>query len=353
MYLCEEFKYKLPINMEPEWAKFFKPDYSFKKVNLTVKKINNVFVNHYGLVLKNGLLVKGCAPNIGFSSYDEGFYFKHWRKVFEQKLVCKYGKSLKAKTLSSENKYLLIHSPWFSYYFWISECIPRLLSVKEDVEDLILIYPESWKNLSFVNNTLSLFPKLRKEIIPKDLHLNVPKLVMPEVKPWTPMFIPKMVLETKYFIEEVVKQLNIEIPIYERIYISRKKAQRRKFLDENEIEAFLKKHGFQSIVMEDYSFFEQVYLMMNAKVTCGITGAGHINAMFMPKGSYFFDFTNQGYKNSKIYKFHYYKLCNIVHVNYLVQFFNFKEKPEIKKFSQQPLIPDYNLLERNINLINQ
>ena len=91
--------------------------------------------------------------------------------------------------------------------------------------------------------------------------------------------------------------------------------------------------------------------MMNAKVVCGITGAGHINAMFMKEGSYFFDFTNVGYKKSSIYKFHYHKLCNIVGLKYLVQFFDYKIDPNIQKFSQQPLVPDYELLEKNLKLI--
>jgi hypothetical protein len=68
-------KYELPVNFKQEWTHLFKSDFAFKKVNLKVKEINNAFVSHYGLVLKNGLLVKGCAPNIGFSGYDESAYY--------------------------------------------------------------------------------------------------------------------------------------------------------------------------------------------------------------------------------------------------------------------------------------
>ena len=347
-----DYKFELPINFDENWKNILNKDIQHKSIKLGVRKINNVFVNHYGLVLNNLFLVKSCAPNTGFVKYDDDkFYFKHWRLVIEQYLVCKYGKSLQSIELEDTTQYLLLHSPWFSYYFWISECIPRLLSVREHLDEITLIYPEEWDKFTFVTETLALFPNLKIEKIQKGVHLFVPRLILPEVKPWSPMFIPELVFGTKQLLEKHVLSLNLDLPKYEKIYISRKKAARRKFLDENEIENFLNKEGFMAVVMEDYSFFEQIFLMMNAKVVCGITGAGHINAMFMKEGTYFFDFTNIGYKKSSIYKFHYHKLCNIVGLKYLVQFFDYKIDPNIIKFSQQPLIPDYKLLKKNLKLL--
>ena len=199
-YDKNQYIHKYPLNMEEEYIKLFEPDYKFKKVNLKVRYLKNCFVNHYGLVLKNGLLVKGCAPNIGFSSYDESFYYKHWRKAFEQLIVSKYGKSIKSINLFDNEQYLLIHSPWFSYYFWITECLPRLLMVKDQLDKLTLIYPESWDNYSFVTETLEQFPNLKIKRIESDVHLRVKNLVLPEVKPWSPMFIPESVNEVRNFL---------------------------------------------------------------------------------------------------------------------------------------------------------
>jgi hypothetical protein len=91
--------------------------------------------------------------------------------------------------------------------------------------------------------------------------------------------------------------------------------------------------------------------MYNSKIAAGITGAGLVNLMFMKEGSTFFDLTNIGYLSSKIYKFHYFKLANILKINYAVQFFKYEEIIEIKKFTQKPLIPDFDLMKFNINLI--
>ena len=183
--------YKLPLNFKNNWAHLFKPDYKYKTVNLRVRELKNVFVSHYGLVIKNGLLAKGCAPNIGFAPfYDKSAYYKHWRKGIEQMLVCKYGKSLPSVTYNDNRKYLIIHSPWFSYYFWITECLPRLLMVKKQLANLTLLYPESWEKFSFVNETLSLFPELQIQKIPCGTHIFVKNLILPEFKPQTLMFIP-------------------------------------------------------------------------------------------------------------------------------------------------------------------
>lgn len=333
--------YKLPLNFEPEWAHLFKPDYKYKTVDLQVKKLKNVFVNHYGLVIKHGLLVPGCAPNIGFApSYDESAYYKHWRKATEQLLVCKYGKSLPSIRLDDNKKYLVIHSPWFSYYFWITECLPRLLMVKEQHSELILIYPEAWKNISFVNESLALFPQLQTIEIPADTHLFVKYLVMPEVKPWTPMFIPEQVFEVRELLFKALQEKNITSPFGERIYISRKKAARKKFTDENLADKVLTQYGFDSVCMEDYSFFEQIAIMRKAKCLITITGAGTINAFFMNEDAHLIDLPHKDYITKSQYKFHFYKLCNILGIRYSALFLEREDNPDVWHYSLQNLYFD-------------
>lgn len=351
MYINGELKYDLPVNMLPEWDHLFRQDFAYKKVHLKVKELKNTFVNHYGLVIKNGLLVKGCAPNLGFSGYDESAYYKHWRKAIEQNLVCKYGKSIPSIKLDDNNSYLLIHSPWFSYYFWITECIPRLLMVKGELKNFILIYPEDWKNLSFVNETLELFPELRIKVIPRDHHLFVKNLVMPEVKPWTPMFIPEMVFETRDLLLRELKNRNIKSPFGENIYISRKQAQRRKFTDESAVEKFFEKEQFESVAMENYSFFQQIAIMQNAKNVAAMTGAGLINLLFKQEGGSFLDITNKEYINRSQYKFHYYKLCNILNIKYGVVFCDHENSPLADHYSNQNLTFDENLVSENLKLL--
>ena len=350
--LNKGYQYKKPINVEGDLLTLFKPDYKFQTVKLKTKFLKNVFVNHYGLVLKNGVIVKGCAPNIGISSYDHTALFKHWRKGFEQMVVSKYGKSIPYETWDDDTQYLLIHSPWFSYYFWITECLPRLLRIKDKLDDLVLIYPESWERFTFVNETLSLFPNLKKRVLKNDVHLRVKNLVMPEVKPWTPMFIPADVELVRNFLFEAVENANIELPIKsDKIYISRKAAHRRKFTHEDKVESILEEYGFKPVKMEEFSFFEQIALMKQTKYMTAITGAGLINILFMQKGGAFLDLTNDDYKTKKQYRFHYFKLCNILNIDYGVSFFKHENDVNVDHYSNQNLVLDEKQLRKDIALI--
>ena len=72
-----DYKFELPINSDKSWSYLFNKDTQHKSINLGVRKLENVFVNHYGLVLNNLFLVKSSAPNTGFVNYkDDKFYFK-------------------------------------------------------------------------------------------------------------------------------------------------------------------------------------------------------------------------------------------------------------------------------------
>ncbi len=346
-----EFKHQWPVNIQDEWKYLFKPDREYLKVDLKVKKLKNVFVNHYGLVLKNCLLVKGCAPNIGFSGYDECKYFEHWKKATEQNIVSKYGKSIQSETWD-DTTYLLIHSPWFSYYFWITECMPRLLKVKDQLNDLTLIYPEIWDNFTFVKESLSLFPNLKIRRLKSDVHLRVKNLILPEVKPWTPMFIPELVEEVRNFFFTKLDELGIKSPIAtDNVYISRSSAKRRKFVNEKEVENLLGKFGFIPVRMEELSFFEQIALMRQTKLMTAITGAGLINILFMERGGKFLDLTNEQYKRKSQYKFHFFKLCNILNIKYAVTFLDSDNDPAIDHWSNQDIIAEIKLIEKDLKLL--
>ena len=350
----DAYNYKFPLNYKKEWENLFKEDRKHLKVNLKCKTINNVFVNHYGLILKNGFLNFNCAPNLKFSFYDTNVYYRHWRKAFEQLLVCKYGKSLKSKKLDDSKLYLIIHSPWFSYYFWITECLPRLLRTldKYSTNEFILIYPESWKKISFVNETLAHIPNLQIEEVDTDTHLFISNLIITDVKPWTPMFIPSEVTRTRDFLFRI-SELSNDKSIEEdaRVYISRAAAKRRKFSNEEEVEELFKKYNYKIIQMENLSFFQQIQLMKKTKLLAGLTGAGLINILFMKKKGAFLDLSNERYKNKTQYKFHYFKLCNILNISYSICFFKSEITENIDHWSNENLIADIEQIE--IEIIKQ
>jgi len=331
-----EVEHVSPLNMRAAWTHLFRPDAAHLGVRLGARMLEDVFVTEDGLVLKSGLLVSGCAPNLGFSTYDRSHFFQHWRIGLEQYLVSARGRSLKQLHLDKGKSYLLIHSPWFSYYFWITECLPRLMSVQAHHAELHLIYPEVWDEFPFVRESLSLFPKLRWEVVPNHYHLKVPHLIMPEVKPWTPMFIPEQTKQVRSLLLNLAN--SIPATAKKKVYISRKKAARKKFQDEVGAEAYFSEKGFESVYMEELSFKEQIALARDAEEMIAITGAGTINAMFMKPNSLLLDLTNTAYLKKKQYKFHYFKMCNILKINYAVLFCEAENDPSLAHYSMQNLI---------------
>ena len=68
-----------------------------------------------------------------------------------------------------------------------------------------------------------------------------------------------------------------------RIYISRRDARSRKFVDEELIISCLEGYGFEAVEMSTFNFEEKIALFANAEMIIGLSGAGLTNAMFCQK----------------------------------------------------------------------
>lgn len=70
-----------------------------------------------------------------------------------------------------------------------------------------------------------------------------------------------------------------------KIYLSRQQASRRKIANQKEVEAFLFAQGFEEAFCERLNFAQQQAVFANAKIVCGVHGAGFANLYFCPPGS--------------------------------------------------------------------
>ena len=180
-----KIKTTLPVNISSSLITIFKRRQFYKIPILKTKKINNVFLTHYGIILKDFLPIKYTLPNaFGYRKPNAGFFISFYKKGLEINLVCSYGKSLRYIQLDEKKTYLFIYSPWFGYFSWITESIPRILSVIKDHNNLTLIIPESYSKKKFVVESLKMFPQLKHEIIEEGIHMKIPEVVIPELKPF-------------------------------------------------------------------------------------------------------------------------------------------------------------------------
>jgi hypothetical protein len=335
-----------PENISAEYRIFFKRNrYSTK--TLHVNDIRNVFVSHEGLCLKNMFLVEKSHFNIKGTS-DKTFYFSFWKLVAEQYLVSTFGKSLKKEYLT-EGSYLHIYTKWFGYFFWITDSIPKLIKTKQHHSNITLIYPDGWNNISYVKETLFLFPDLKFRVIEKGVHIQVKKLVLPETRQWSNAIDPEEIETTREFLFSKVEENNIQLSYGDKIYISRKKALRRKPVNENEVELIMIDSGFKPVCMEDYSLLEQVSIIKNAKYLVGLHGAGLVNAVFMKSGGAVLELSPQVEKKSDL-RIPFWRIANAIKSRFLIQFCKVNE-PIPDDIYSGDLIIDINLLKKNLELL--
>ena len=309
---------KLPINVKIEHVDLFKKKEKYTLKLLKIKVINNVFITHWGLLVKNFILPIRSVENL-IGTYDKPFYFSHWRLAIEQFLVSKFGKSLPSIKIEDDTLYFTIHTPWFGYFSWLTTYLPRLIEISNKYPEATLLVPEEWENISFVSDTLEMFPNIKKKILPNDYHAFVKNYVFAETRPWTSIFYPEHIEKVRNVFIEKLKEETFELSPIKKIYVSRKKANRRKIINEEELETYLINLGFESICFEDYSIFEQVYLMQNADVLISMHGAGLTNTLFMSPKSTLLELTPL-LENKKLFRFPFWRISSILDVNYFVQF---------------------------------
>ena len=339
--------YKLPINFEDWMSTYFLNKQVSKVKSPIVKKLKNVFVSNQGLVVRRGFLVLGSAFNL-IGLKDNTFYLKFWRLAFVQMIVSKYGKSLQSIRLDSKHNYLLIHSKWFNYSFWVNSSLLRLIQAEEEgyLTDARLIYPEEWNDIRYVKESLECF-NIKKILIPKDNHLFVKNLILPHTREWTASFLPGELDKVRLKIVPcAIKKATFNKDI-KRLYLTRKNSRSRSVLNEEELVAVLDKYNFTRFSFDDISFWDQVFIMSQLECFISIHGAGFSNVIFMQEGTSVLELVNQSYADIE-YKFPFWKMTVSSNLKYYVQFGKIASKNTKLVSGANPKPNDNYLVDENI-----
>ena len=339
-----------PINISDKLIKLLESKKKYIVSYPKIRRINDVFVTYDGIVLKNYFLVNGCAFNL-IGRQDNTFYYQFWREAIEKFFISKYGKSIPSIKLDNNKSYLLIHSKWFNYAFWINAFLPRLFQAINELgsQSLNLIAPESWKSIPFVMDTLD---KINIEIqwVPIDHQIFIKSLIMPETRKWTSSFNPDIIRYTR---SELVKYVNINLDkkFPQKIYLTRSKRGNRCASNEDELMDVLAQYGYQAVTFEGLTIWEQIQMMSNATHFISIHGAGLSNLMFMKPNSSVLEIINETYATLE-YTFPFWKLANCVDLNYYMLLAQPEYKSNLKLlFGKNKLNNDENTYLVNSNLV--
>jgi hypothetical protein len=269
----------LPLNMDHDSDPYFAPYTQYVLPTLRARKLKNVFVTYSGLAINRSGLLKECYhdyPEQHQLQLGEAAYFFNEAQKDEDKLI----------ELDDGRTYLLIHHPWCNYYHWICEAILRLWMVRDKMEELVLLLPETYKDIDFVMGSLEPFCVRNVYFIPRGKSVLVRNLCLPAIKPQCDSYdYEKLAGIRRLYLEYLHSGKIRDIDLGERIYLSRKKASRKKVLNEEEVERVMLKHGFSIVNNEDFTFLDQVGIYSHARFLVSIHGSGLTNMLFMQEGA--------------------------------------------------------------------
>ena len=222
---------------------------------------------------------------------------KQIKKLIKQ-FFYRFTKSYKLSR--SNTPKIIFFCPWFdNFTHFILEAYPRLYLItkifREQNRDFIVVVPPKKREFlteslykSFINPIFETLDIKEKDRIYTN-HTNI--LISPAFISLKNVYLPTHIKYNKSVSFESIQKIKQYfydkdfVWEYQNIYISRKKANRRKVNNEKEVIDFLSNHGFIEIDMEDLSFKDRVNIMMRAKNIIGVDGTNLTSMIFMPKDS--------------------------------------------------------------------
>ena len=190
----------------------------------------------------------------------------------------------KLKSDHPQGKYLWATDLWSGAYFhWMTEVIPRLLSVEDLWSDFTLLVPGELKAFKYIEESLILLKLNKVEYVKGSRHVE--ELYLPQMLAPTGHFHPKSIQLTgqrlRSFKGDLPKSFEGVAP--KRVYISRSKAMRRRVKNEFELFPILENYEFKVIHLENFCLSEQISILQNCEFLLGGHGAGFANMLFLPK----------------------------------------------------------------------
>jgi len=169
-----------------------------------------------------------------------------------------------------------------SYYHWFHDVLPRLSTalphLPKGIRFLLNENPRGYQIESLqaygihrdrIHSCLGPFARFRAERLWFATPLGNPEFSSGDV-----------IRKTGGMIREACLSSGSQAHASDRIFISRKKCGRRRLINEDAAFVELERFGFRRIFFEEMSFREQVRYAAQAKVICGLHGAGFTNMMF-------------------------------------------------------------------------
>jgi signal peptidase I len=298
-------KRQAPVSMKPEDLGAFENLKCYTFNNSDLLKFDNV------LLTSNGVIFHNFKPYKALVNCFEQDFRKYWFRFLIKVLLFS-----KRRILSGEEKYLLVYDNYSGprgFFHWISDCLTRLVEIKDDINEYVIIVPFYFRNEQLYQETLSLFNIKRIMYIEEKEYFRISNMYCLDYIAPSGIFRPENVVKLRDFVWNKFEVKSSIGDKGDKVYISRAKASRRKVVNEEEVAYTLKnEYGFSIVNLEDFSFFDQVKIIYHAKYLVGIHGGGLTHIHFLKAGSSVLELRKENDFENNVYYF----LSDSLAVNY-------------------------------------
>ena len=291
---------KRPINIIDSDEHLFQHEYEYICNEPVLKNYLNAFFNTEGYVYQN---FKPVIETLSTNKSTQSNYLKNLIKCI----------FLNHKRINKSA--FFIHDYWYEGYFhWNMDALPKLYFISQDtnLKNAKLIIPNYYLKIKYIKESLLLLGFNENNFISVDYS----KVCYCKSISYCPPFT----ISGNYHTEITLKMAAVlknradtstNKPI-RLIYVTRRNAQKRKIINESEIEKILVKFGFEIIETDNLSYVEQIHLFNAAKWLISIHGAALTNMLFMNKATNVLEIRNENDASNNCY----FSLASAMGLNY-------------------------------------
>lgn len=267
IYDSHTINYKVPFNYkEIDRSLFYNENFSFTIPSVNIVEFKNAFLS------SDTIFSNGCV----LDSFIRHKKVSIWNQI--KRIVKLFGNKIKKR-----NSGILGFQMWSNNYFhWMTETLPAIWVMTLNNPGVNVLIPQNIYSVPFVEQSLKQIG-IHCEAFDEKESLYIKKLFC-IIVPHVGRFNHFLLHSFTFAVKKTFSNFEEKFP-FRKIFISRRKASRRKILNESLLCETLAYFGFEIIVLEDLPIVSQIQYFFESQVVVSSHGAGLSNVMYMAPGT--------------------------------------------------------------------
>lgn len=278
---------KKPVNLIPEDDYLFINEYEKHIKTARIKKLNNVYISESKLKKFKYIRFNSQQWRMNpLTSKDKVVYFlSDIKSLFFNKNKLENIKIIRKAIWA-------IDSRSYQYFHWLTDALQRIQAANKYLKEYPVLLLPDFENFNYIKKSLNILGIDSYVLEPGEFYL-VEQLILSERVSPAGNYRKNLINDISNNFIEKNKKLKNEIS-FNKIWITRQYAEKRKILNFNEIKPILENHNFKIVQFENLSFEDQISISNNCEVMGGVHGAGLTNMIFMNKKSRVIEVRSKG-----------------------------------------------------------